>query len=219
MTGYQSDSEDSISETAEEIVVKVVEEDRGTVVRKEKENTPVKPSAGRTDVDSPAAILRAWKSDHIKQTTGDAGGKRRAKKTKSVRFSVSPPPPTSSVSSSAPSIPHAPSSPSATTLPLPPMTASRKTSALQWKEVVSSSSKVGSSKSLLHVYVHFACHHIQSEVIQPDGSKVITFSNGTRKVLSADGKSSSVYFFNGDVKHVKADQTVVSIYWSYAKFA
>ena len=50
---------------------------------------------------------------------------------------------------------------------------------------------------------------MQSEVIQSDGSKVITFSNGTKKVVSADGKSNSVYFFNGDIKHVKPDQTVV----------
>ena len=47
-------------------------------------------------------------------------------------------------------------------------------------------------------------------MIQEDGTKVVSFSNGTRKVLSADGKASSVYFFNGDIKHVKSDQTVVS---------
>ena len=28
--------------------------------------------------------------------------------------------------------------------------------------------------------------------------------------MSSDGRSLSVYFFNGDVKHVKPDQTVVS---------
>lgn len=52
---------------------------------------------------------------------------------------------------------------------------------------------------------------VQSEVVQPDGSKVVTFSNGTKKVVSADSKSNSVYFFNGDIKHVKSDQTVVRI--------
>ncbi len=46
-------------------------------------------------------------------------------------------------------------------------------------------------------------------VLQPDGSNVITFSNGTRKIIDPDGKSSSVYFFNGDVKHVNSDETVV----------
>lgn len=39
---------------------------------------------------------------------------------------------------------------------------------------------------------------------------MVTFSNGTKKMISADGKSNSVYFFNGDIKHVKSDQTVVS---------
>lgn len=58
------------------------------------------------------------------------------------------------------------------------------------------------SAPLLAVYV-------QTEVVEPDGSKVVTFSNGTRKVVSTDGKSSTVYFFNGDVKHVKPDRTVV----------
>ena len=50
---------------------------------------------------------------------------------------------------------------------------------------------------------------MQTEVVEPDGSKVISFSNGTRKVVGTDGKSCSVYFFNGDVKHIKPDQTVV----------
>ena len=45
---------------------------------------------------------------------------------------------------------------------------------------------------------------------EQDGSKVIMFTNGTKKTISSDGKSTSFYFFNGDVKHIKADQTVVS---------
>lgn len=56
---------------------------------------------------------------------------------------------------------------------------------------------------------------MQTESIQKDGSRVIVFPNGTRKIISADKKSVSVYFFNGDVKHVKPDQTVVSVV-SYA---
>ena len=50
---------------------------------------------------------------------------------------------------------------------------------------------------------------IQAESIQEDGSRVILFPNGTRKIISCNGKSTSVHFFNGDVKHVKPDQTVV----------
>ena len=50
---------------------------------------------------------------------------------------------------------------------------------------------------------------LQSEETKPDGSKIVTFSNGTRKVISADGKSTTVYFFNGDMKYTKPDQTIV----------
>ena len=48
------------------------------------------------------------------------------------------------------------------------------------------------------------------ETVEGDGTKVILFPNRTRKVVSADGKSISVHFFNGDIKHVKPDQSIVS---------
>ena len=60
-----------------------------------------------------------------------------------------------------------------------------------------------------HIWVICIPFLAQSEKIEADGSKVITFSNGTRKVISPDGKSSTVYFFNGDMKYTKPDQTVV----------
>lgn len=44
-----------------------------------------------------------------------------------------------------------------------------------------------------------------------DGRTVITFPNGTRKEISADGKTIATTFYNGDVKKVKPDQTVVSV--------
>ena len=47
-------------------------------------------------------------------------------------------------------------------------------------------------------------------MINPDGSRVVTFSNGTRKEISADGVSVIVTFFNGDVKQVMSDERVVS---------
>ncbi|XP_047413906.1 centromere protein J-like [Sciurus carolinensis] len=45
-----------------------------------------------------------------------------------------------------------------------------------------------------------------------DGRKIISFPNGTRKEISADGKTTVIRFFNGDVKRVKPDQTVVYYY-------
>ena len=42
-----------------------------------------------------------------------------------------------------------------------------------------------------------------------DGRTIITFPNGTRKEISADGKTTLIKFFNGDMKKVKSDQKVV----------
>ncbi|XP_063286079.1 centromere protein J isoform X2 [Pelobates fuscus] len=50
------------------------------------------------------------------------------------------------------------------------------------------------------------------ERILRNGSHVILFPNGTRKEVSADGKSTTVTFFNGDVKQVMADQRVIYYY-------
>ena len=47
-------------------------------------------------------------------------------------------------------------------------------------------------------------------MINPDGSRVVMFSNGTRKEISADGVSVIVTFFNGDVKQIMSDERVVS---------
>lgn len=62
---------------------------------------------------------------------------------------------------------------------------------------------------------------IQGEVSHPDGKvekvykngrRVVLFPNGTRKEVSADGKSITVTFFNGDVKQVMPDERVVYYY-------
>ena len=50
----------------------------------------------------------------------------------------------------------------------------------------------------------------QAIVVDEDGSQVITFPNGTRKVINTDG-SISMYFFNGDSKQIKPDNTVVNL--------
>ena len=50
--------------------------------------------------------------------------------------------------------------------------------------------------------------------MQKDGSRLIVFPNGTRKVVSADGRTTAVHFFNGDIKRIDPDQTVVSpLHW------
>ncbi|XP_075054985.1 centrosomal P4.1-associated protein [Mixophyes fleayi] len=62
---------------------------------------------------------------------------------------------------------------------------------------------------------------VQGEITYPDGkteqilrngTHVILFPNGTRKEVSGDGKSTTVTFFNGDVKQVMADQRVIYYY-------
>lgn len=45
--------------------------------------------------------------------------------------------------------------------------------------------------------------------VQEDGSKVILCSNGTRKIVSGDGKSVTLEFQNGDTKYIGPDNTVV----------
>ncbi|XP_042638923.1 centromere protein J [Orycteropus afer afer] len=62
---------------------------------------------------------------------------------------------------------------------------------------------------------------IQGEINHPDGKvekvfkngcHVILFPNGTRKEMSADGKTLTVTFFNGDVKQVMPDERVIYYY-------
>ncbi|XP_038674627.1 centromere protein J isoform X2 [Scyliorhinus canicula] len=50
------------------------------------------------------------------------------------------------------------------------------------------------------------------EQVLRSGRHIIIFCNGTRKEISADGKTVKVTFFNGDVKQIMSDQTVVYYY-------
>ncbi|XP_062503799.1 centromere protein J-like isoform X3 [Corticium candelabrum] len=50
------------------------------------------------------------------------------------------------------------------------------------------------------------------ELVRADGSKTISYSNGTKKDVSADGLSVVLSFFNGDVKKITRDQKVVYYY-------
>ena len=45
-----------------------------------------------------------------------------------------------------------------------------------------------------------------------DGSHEIVYSNGNRKEISADGKSTKVFYYNGDVKETLASGLVKYFY-------
>ncbi|XP_069747427.1 centromere protein J isoform X2 [Narcine bancroftii] len=47
------------------------------------------------------------------------------------------------------------------------------------------------------------------EQVLRSGRHIIIFCNGTRKEVSADGKTIKVTFFNGDVKQIMSDQTIM----------
>ncbi|XP_073330060.1 centrosomal P4.1-associated protein [Pagrus major] len=50
------------------------------------------------------------------------------------------------------------------------------------------------------------------EKVLAGGDRLITFPNGTRKEVSADGLTVKVTFFNGDTKQITADQRVIYYY-------
>lgn len=50
------------------------------------------------------------------------------------------------------------------------------------------------------------------EKVNSDGSRVISFANGTRKDISVDGQTITVTFFNGDIKQIMPDQRVMYYY-------
>ncbi|XP_075452922.1 uncharacterized protein LOC142493194 isoform X2 [Ascaphus truei] len=79
-----------------------------------------------------------------------------------------------------------------------------------------------SRRSLLHTDIKsIEEDSIQEETQYPDGKieqllsdgrTIITFQNGTKKEISGDGKSLIVSFFNGDVKKMMPDQSVIYYY-------
>ncbi|XP_061234568.1 centromere protein J-like [Neopsephotus bourkii] len=50
------------------------------------------------------------------------------------------------------------------------------------------------------------------EEVLTDGRRIITFSNGTKKEISADKRMTTISFFNGDVKKIMPDQRVIYYY-------
>nr|XP_020473898.1 uncharacterized protein LOC109970583 isoform X2 [Monopterus albus] len=52
----------------------------------------------------------------------------------------------------------------------------------------------------------------ETEQLLSNRCSLVTFTNGTRKVISADQKTRTVTFFNGDIKHILEDGKVVYYY-------
>ncbi|XP_054053193.1 centromere protein J-like isoform X1 [Rissa tridactyla] len=50
------------------------------------------------------------------------------------------------------------------------------------------------------------------EEVLTDGRRIITFRNGTKKEISADKRTTTISFFNGDVKKIMPDQRVIYYY-------
>ncbi|XP_029110421.1 centromere protein J [Scleropages formosus] len=80
-------------------------------------------------------------------------------------------------------------------------------------------------EALRNTTAHLACKQMDDEVREethyPDGKtewmfasgrRIVAFTNGTKKEISADGKSITIRFFNGDVKCVLADEKAVYYY-------
>ncbi|XP_030051073.1 centromere protein J-like [Microcaecilia unicolor] len=78
-----------------------------------------------------------------------------------------------------------------------------------------------SRRSSLYMENKSGEEEVQEEVQYPDGKveqlltngrRIITFRNGTKKEIGADGKSTTVTFFNGDIKKITSDQRVIYYY-------
>ncbi|NXL01000.1 CENPJ protein, partial [Mesembrinibis cayennensis] len=50
------------------------------------------------------------------------------------------------------------------------------------------------------------------EDVLTDGRRIIKFRNGTKKEISADKRMTTISFFNGDVKKIMPDQSVIYYY-------
>ncbi|XP_051471242.1 centromere protein J-like [Apus apus] len=50
------------------------------------------------------------------------------------------------------------------------------------------------------------------EEVLTDGRRIITFRNGTKKEISADKRMTTINFFNGDVKKIMPDQSMIYYY-------
>uniref|UniRef100_A0A3Q3FGH4 Centromere protein J n=1 Tax=Labrus bergylta TaxID=56723 RepID=A0A3Q3FGH4_9LABR len=64
----------------------------------------------------------------------------------------------------------------------------------------------------LSLLIKFLFCSSQIEKVLASGDRLISFPNGTKKEVSADGLTVKVTFFNGDTKQVTADQRVIYYY-------
>lgn len=52
------------------------------------------------------------------------------------------------------------------------------------------------------------------ESIFPDGSKEIKYSNGNTKIVSPDGNSITVRYYNGDIKEINLGKNIIKYFYS-----
>ncbi|XP_043552208.1 centromere protein J-like [Chiloscyllium plagiosum] len=89
------------------------------------------------------------------------------------------------------------------------------------EQKISRPSSVLSRKESTYFKRKVTNNNVREEIRYPDGkleqflangSRIITFRNGTRKEVSADGQCVTITFFNGDVKTFMPDQKVIYYY-------
>ena len=107
----------------------------------------------------------------------------------------------------------------------PPMSFSPADSLDSEMTLVSSSITVAQKQQQQNAKVHQVLHHPATvidvkineskgttEKVYSDGSKEIVYSNGNRKEISADEKTTKVYYYNSDVKETLASGLVKYFY-------
>ncbi|KAJ7411562.1 centromere protein J-like protein [Willisornis vidua] len=78
-----------------------------------------------------------------------------------------------------------------------------------------------SRRSMLHQESRISEEEVQEKIeycdgkveeLLTDGRRILTFCNGTKKEISADKRTTTISFSNGDVKKIMPDQTVIYYY-------
>lgn len=52
------------------------------------------------------------------------------------------------------------------------------------------------------------------EIMFPDGSKEVKYSNGNTKIISPDGNFITVRYYNGDIKEINLQKNVLKYFYS-----
>lgn len=98
------------------------------------------------------------------------------------------------------------------TSPRPPSTGTSASASGSAKEKTFGATATGASDDAAAGGAAGGSGNNRVETILEDGSKLITYRNGTKKKVSADGQSSVVMFANGDSKHTQENGLIVYYY-------